>query len=147
MTPSELRRRERRSEHPFRRQVRDRAFGHPQELAIDLLVVLAIARRAAVDAAAREGGALAEFDRHLGDRPAADLAAGHLGQPREVGELWIVIAAILGLRTGRFVPGRDIAALPTSLRIGVVSPGSCPAGQAEVPNSSGSANAVGGLTL
>src|SRR5437870_5725748 len=63
------------------------------------------------------------------------------------GELWIVIAAILGLRTGRFVPGRDIAALPTSLRVGVVSQGSCPAGQAEVPISSGSANAVGGLTL
>src|SRR6202040_2790796 len=86
----------RRSEHPFRRQLGDLAFRHPQELAVDILVVLAVARRAAVDAAAREGGALAEFDRHLGDRPAADLAAGHLGEPREVRELGIVIAAILG---------------------------------------------------
>jgi hypothetical protein len=74
---------------------------HPQQLAIDVLVVLAVARGAAVDAAARESGALAELDRHLGDRPAADLGAGHLGQPFEVGQLRIVIAAILRKHVGR----------------------------------------------
>src|ERR1043166_8026520 len=85
----------RRSEHPVRRQVRDLAFRHPEHRALGIPVVLAVARRAAVDAAAREGGALAQFDRPLGDRPAADLRAGHLGEPLKVSELRIVIAAVL----------------------------------------------------
>src|SRR5262245_53632806 len=69
---------------------------HAKQLTIDVLVVLAVAGRAAVDAPAGVGRALRQLRRYLGDRPTADLAARHLGQPSQCPELRINIAALLG---------------------------------------------------
>src|SRR5262249_3166057 len=54
------------SDHALVGQRLDLLRRHPQELTVHVLVVLAVARRAAVDAAADIGRALAHLDRHLG---------------------------------------------------------------------------------
>src|SRR6516164_121656 len=82
------------SDHALFGQRLDLLARHAEQLAVDVVVVLAVARRAAVDAAADVGGALAQLDRNLGERPAADLGAGHLGQPRERRELRVVVATV-----------------------------------------------------
>src|SRR5262249_49554992 len=76
---------------PPPRQPLDLPLPPPQQLAIHVFVVLAVARSAAVDAAADVGGALAHLDGDFGERPAADLGAGHFGQPRERGQLRVAI--------------------------------------------------------
>lgn len=82
------------SDHALLGETLDLLGGHPEQLAIDVLVVLAITRRPAVDASADVRRALAHLDGHLGDRPATDLRAGHLGQPRERRQLRITVAPV-----------------------------------------------------
>src|SRR5262245_38722090 len=82
------------SDHSFFGQRFDFLRRHAQQLAVDVLVVLAVAGGAAVEASADVGGALAQLDRDRGDRPATDLGTGHLREPREGLELRIVLAAI-----------------------------------------------------
>src|SRR5215472_11883736 len=74
----------------FARRAAEQFGQHPQ-------IVLAIARRAAVDRTADIGGGLAELHRDLVDRPGADLGAGDLGQPLEVTKLGVGVDAILGV--------------------------------------------------
>src|SRR5437763_6847341 len=83
-------------EHALVSQLFDLGRRHAEQLTIDVLVVLAVAGRAAVDAPAGVGRALRQLHRYLGDRPATDLCARHLGQPFECPELRINIAALLG---------------------------------------------------
>src|SRR5262245_20365844 len=64
---------------------------HAEQLAVDVVVVLAVAGRPAVDAPSRIGRAFGQLDRHLGDRPATDFGARHLSQPFECLELGIDI--------------------------------------------------------
>src|SRR5437899_2202536 len=82
------------SNHPLLRERLDLLRRHPEQLAVHVLVVLAIAGSAAVEAAADVGRALAHLDGHLGERPAADLGAGHFGEPGERGELRVAITTI-----------------------------------------------------
>src|SRR5262245_10534451 len=67
------------SDHSFVGQRLDLRGRHAEQLSVDVLVVLAVARRAAVQAAADPGRALAHLDRDLREGPAADLRARHLG--------------------------------------------------------------------
>ena len=67
---------------------------HPEKLSVYVVVVLAVAGRAAVDASADVGRALAHLDGQLGQRPATDLRPCHFGQPRERRQLRVAVAAV-----------------------------------------------------
>src|SRR4029077_4419507 len=83
----------------------DALFGEPLDLAgaaaeqlgQDPQIVLAVARRAAVDRAADIGRGLAELHRDLVDRPGTDLGAGDLGEPFQVAQLRVGVDAVLGV--------------------------------------------------
>src|SRR5262249_58010788 len=101
-------------------QLLDLCRRHAEQLAVHILVVLAIAGRAAVDASAGIGRALRQLDRHLRDRPATDLGARHLGQPFERPKLRINVAALLGRLAD---PGRYPGPLQRDHQVaGVVTP-------------------------
>src|SRR5882724_1271738 len=87
------------SNHPLFGQRFDLLRRHPQQLAVHIIVVLAIAGRTTIEASADVGRTLAHLDGHLGHRPAADLRARHLRQPVESGQLRIMIAAVLSRLT------------------------------------------------
>src|SRR5262249_18512153 len=65
----------------------DLAWAAAEQFGQHIHVVLAVARRAAIDRAADVGRGFAQLHRDLVDRPGADLRAGDLGQPFEVAEL------------------------------------------------------------
>src|SRR5207249_3549482 len=82
------------SDHALLGEGLDLPGRYPEQLAVHVLVVLAVARRAAVEASADVGRALAHLDGHLRALPWADLRARHLRQPRERRQLRIVVAAV-----------------------------------------------------
>jgi len=85
----------RRSDDALFGETLDVAAGIAEKPRQDMNVVLAVAWRAAIDGAADVRGRRAELHRQLRDRPGADLRARDLGQPFEMRELGIVIAAVL----------------------------------------------------
>src|SRR5215475_11918481 len=84
------------SDHAFFSQRLNLLGRHPQQLAIYVVVVLAIAGRTPVEAAPDVSRALAHLDGHLGHGPAADLRARYLCQPVERRQLGVMVAAVLG---------------------------------------------------
>src|SRR6476619_5582964 len=82
------------SDHAVGGELGDGARAHAKEFAEHPLVVLAVARRAAIDDPGDGRRCLAQLERHLGDRPAADLRPGDLGQPAEVRQLGVTVTAV-----------------------------------------------------
>src|SRR5206468_81529 len=80
--------------HAFLSQRLDLLPRHPEHLAVHVVVVLAVARRAAIDSSTDVGRALAQLHGHLGERPAADLRARHFSEPRERGQLRVIVATV-----------------------------------------------------
>ena len=85
------------SDHPLLRQPLDVGMRHAQQFGQQPGIVLAVAGRAAIDRAADIGRRAGQFHRQLIDRPGADLGAGDFGQPFQMAQLRIVVAAVFGV--------------------------------------------------
>src|SRR6185437_7111049 len=84
-----------RSDYALLGEAFDVALGIAEQPGEDVLVVFAIAGRAAIEGTADMGGSGAELHRQFRNRPGSDLRSCHFRQPMKMRKLRIVVAAIL----------------------------------------------------
>src|SRR5579871_1401318 len=85
------------SDNAFLSQLLDIRFAHTKHLGQQPFIVLAVAGRAAIDRTADIGGCARELHRQFIHRPGADFRAGDFGEPFQMPQLRIVIAAVFGI--------------------------------------------------